>query len=262
MADRSSLLFVENVHKSFGAEEVLKGVSLSLSKGEVLCIVGPSGCGKSTLLRCINGLEEVDTGQVYLSGSPIHGVRREDARRIRENIGVVFQHFNLFSHLTILDNVVLGPLKVKGESKEKAHKRAEEMLRKVGLGDKFRSYPIELSGGQQQRAAIARALAMEPELILFDEPTSALDPEMICEVLDVIRDLAEGGTTMIVVTHEMTFARQIASRIIFIEKGIILEDSPPSRFFSNQNHPRIKDFLMRLTRYHDLSGVQGRGDME
>lgn len=252
MGDR--LLIIDRVHKSFGQEEVLKGINLTLKKGEVMGLIGPSGCGKSTLLRCINGLEMVDAGQVYLSGRAVQGVPEVDSRKIRERIGMVFQHFNLFSHLTVTENVALGPEKVRGESREAAFSRARELLESVGLGDKVEAYPIELSGGQQQRVAIARALAMEPELLLFDEPTSALDPEMIYEVLDVIRKIALRGTTMIIVTHELTFARRIASRMVFMEKGEILEDSPPETFFLAEGHPRIRTFLRRMSHFEENGG--------
>ncbi len=249
---KHSLLRVENIYKSFGKERVLNGVSFSLQQGEILCLVGPSGCGKSTLLRCINGLEKCDTGQIYLSGAPLCGVSSEKTRHIREKIGVVFQHFNLFSHLNIIDNIALGPLKVKKESEKEAYTRAKKLLQSVGLGEKTEAYPSELSGGQQQRVATARALAMEPQLLLFDEPTSALDPEMICDVLDVIKNIAKKGATMIIVTHEMAFARQIAHRMIFLENGKILADSSPAHFFGNNSHTRIQCFLKRLPDHHDF----------
>lgn len=247
MGDR--LLIIDRIHKSFGQEEVLKGINLTLRKGEVLGLIGPSGCGKSTLLRCINGLERVDAGQVYLSGKAVHGVPGADSRKVRERIGMVFQHFNLFSHLTVMENVAIGPEKVRGKSRETAFYRASLLLESVGLGDKSEAYPLELSGGQQQRVAIARALAMEPELLLFDEPTSALDPEMIYEVLEVIHNIALRGTTMIIVTHELNFVRRIASRMLFMEKGKILEDSAPETFFLAEEQPRIRTFLRRMSHF-------------
>lgn len=255
------LLVIDRLHKSFGDDEVLKGVNLTLKRGEVLGLIGPSGCGKSTLLRCVNGLEKADAGQVFLSGCPVQGVSGEEARRARERIGMVFQHFNLFAHLTVLENVTIGPEKVKGLSPTEARERAVALLDSVGLGDKAGAYPLELSGGQQQRVAIARALAMDPELLLFDEPTSALDPEMIYEVLDVIRNIALRGTTMIIVTHELSFARRIASRMIFMDRGEILEDLPPESFFRAEGHPRIRTFLRRLSHFEENGGPFPEGGL-
>ncbi|MGB9758100.1 MAG: amino acid ABC transporter ATP-binding protein [Candidatus Bipolaricaulaceae bacterium] len=244
------LLRVEDLHKRYGKEEVLKGVSFSLEKGETKVIIGPSGTGKSTLLRCINRLTEPDRGRVWLEDVEITSPK-VNINRIRAQIGFVFQDFNLFTHLTALDNVRLGLIRVKGMSKKEATARAMEELARVGLADKANAYPAELSGGQQQRVSIARALAMDPKLILFDEPTSALDPELIGEVLAVMEDLAKSGMTMLVVTHEMGFARTVADEIIFMEKGVIVEQGPPEQIFSSPKHPRTAEFLRRIT---DLYG--------
>lgn len=244
------LLRVENLHKRYGKEEVLKGVSFSLDKGETKVIIGPSGTGKSTLLRCINRLTEPDRGRIWLEDVEITSPK-VNINRIRAQIGFVFQDFNLFTHLTALDNVRLGLIRVKRMSKKEATARAMEELARVGLADKANAYPAELSGGQQQRVSIARALAMEPKLILFDEPTSALDPELIGEVLAVMEDLAQSGMTMLVVTHEMGFARTVADEIIFMEKGVIVEQGPPEQLFRNPKHPRTAEFLRRIT---DLYG--------
>ncbi len=244
------LLRVEDLYKRYGKEEVLKGVSFSLDKGETKVIIGPSGTGKSTLLRCINRLTEPDRGHVWLEEVEITSPK-VNINRIRAQIGFVFQDFNLFTHLTALDNVRLGLMRVKGLSKKEATTRAMEELARVGLADKANAYPAELSGGQQQRVSIARALAMDPKLILFDEPTSALDPELIGEVLAVMEDLAKSGMTMLVVTHEMGFARTVADEIIFMEKGVIVEQGPPEQIFSSPKHPRTAEFLRRIT---DLYG--------
>ncbi|MBC7221591.1 amino acid ABC transporter ATP-binding protein [Candidatus Bipolaricaulota bacterium] len=244
------LLRVEDLHKRYGKEEVLKGVSFSLDKGETKVIIGPSGTGKSTLLRCINRLTEPDRGRIWLEDVEITSPK-VNINRIRAQIGFVFQDFNLFTHLTALDNVRLGLIRVKRMSKKEATARAMEELARVGLADKANAYPAELSGGQQQRVSIARALAMEPKLILFDEPTSALDPELIGEVLAVMEDLAQSGMTMLVVTHEMGFARTVADEIIFMEKGVIVEQGPPEQLFRNPKHPRTAEFLRRIT---DLYG--------
>ncbi len=244
------LLRVEELHKRYGKEEVLKGVSFSLDKGETKVIIGPSGTGKSTLLRCINRLTEPDRGRIWLEDVEITGPR-VNINRIRAQIGFVFQDFNLFTHLTALDNVRLGLIKVKGLSKKEATERAMAELARVGLADKARAYPAELSGGQQQRVSIARALAMDPKLILFDEPTSALDPELIGEVLAVMEELAQSGMTMLVVTHEMGFARSMADEIIFMEKGVIVEQGPPEQLFRTPKHPRTAEFLRRIS---DLYG--------
>jgi polar amino acid transport system ATP-binding protein len=244
------LLRVEDLHKRYGKEEVLKGVSFSLDKGETKVIIGPSGTGKSTLLRCINRLTEPDRGHVWLEEVEITSPK-VNINRIRAQIGFVFQDFNLFTHLTALDNVRLGLMRVKGMRKKEATERAMAELARVGLADKAHAYPAELSGGQQQRVSIARALAMDPKLILFDEPTSALDPELIGEVLAVMEDLAKSGMTMLVVTHEMGFARTVADEIIFMEKGVIVEQGPPEQLFQCPKHPRTAEFLRRIT---DLYG--------
>jgi len=241
-----TILKVENLHKSYGKTGVIKGVSFEVKKGETKVIIGPSGTGKSTLLRCINQLDYSDKGRVWLedveiSKSPI------DINQIRASIGFVFQSFNLFTHLTALDNVRIGPMRVKVMKEEEATKIALEELKRVGLGDKIHHYPAQLSGGQQQRVSIARALAMNPKLILFDEPTSALDPELIGEVLEVMINLAKEGTTMIVVTHEMGFARSVANDIIFMDGGIILEEGPPGEIFKNPKHKRTAKFLSKIT---------------
>ena len=244
------LLRLEDLHKRYGKEEVLKGVSFSLDKGETKVIIGPSGTGKSTLLRCINRLTEPDRGHVWLEEVEITSPK-VNINRIRAQIGFVFQDFNLFTHLTALDNVRLGLMRVKGMRKKEATERAMAELARVGLADKAHAYPAELSGGQQQRVSIARALAMDPKLILFDEPTSALDPELIGEVLAVMEDLAKSGMTMLVVTHEMGFARTVADEIIFMEKGVIVEQGPPEQLFQCPKHPRTAEFLRRIT---DLYG--------
>lgn len=240
------LLVVEDIHKSFGDMKVLNGVSFHLEKREKKVIIGPSGTGKSTLLRCINQLTTPDKGRVWLNGEDITD-SRVNIPRIRQQIGMVFQHFNLFAHLRALDNVCIGLTKVKGLTKKEALQKAMDELDRVGLADKAGSYPAELSGGQQQRVGIARALAMDPQLILFDEPTSALDPELIGEVLKVMENLAKEGMTMLLVTHEMGFARSICDEIIFMEKGEILEKGPPEQFFSNPRHKRTRQFLHKIT---------------
>lgn len=224
---------------------VLKGLNLSVKEGEIISIIGPSGSGKSTFLRCINKLEEPSSGHIYIDGMDLMD-KNTDINKVRERVGMVFQHFNLFPNMTVLDNLTLSPIMVKKESKEEAEKYALSLLEKVGLSDKANSYPTQLSGGQKQRIAIARALAMKPEVILFDEPTSALDPEMIKEVLDVMRDLAKEGMTMLIVTHEMGFARNVGNRILFMDKGEIIEDCSPKEFFENPTNERIKDFLNKV----------------
>jgi len=239
------LLEIRNLHKSFGALEVLRGISFDVDEGGVKVLIGPSGSGKSTLLRCINHLETPDDGQIYLAGQQVTPDR--SLYDIRSNIGFVFQHFNLFAHLTALGNVSLGPIRVKGTDKDEARELALEMLRSVGMEDKVDAYPAELSGGQQQRVSIARALAMSPKLILFDEPTSALDPELIGDVLDVMMKLAKDGMTMIVVTHEMGFARAVADEVIFMENGRIVEVGTPQHFFDQPDHERTRKFLSKIT---------------
>lgn len=239
------MIKVENLSKNFGNLKVLKNISTTINKGEVISIIGPSGSGKSTFLRCINKLEEPSEGHIYIDGMDLMD-KNTDINKIRERVGMVFQHFNLFPNMTVLENLTLSPTMVKNETKEEAEKYALYLLEKVGLSDKANSYPTQLSGGQKQRIAIARALAMKPEVILFDEPTSALDPEMIKEVLDVMRDLAKEGMTMLIVTHEMGFARNVGNRILFMDNGEIIEDCSPKNFFENPTNERIKDFLNKV----------------
>ena len=239
------MINIENLSKNFGNLKVLKNISTTINKGEIISIIGPSGSGKSTFLRCINKLEEPTEGHIYIDGMDLMD-KKTDINKIRERVGMVFQHFNLFPNMTVLENLTLSPTMVKKESKEEAEKYALYLLEKVGLSDKAKSYPTQLSGGQKQRIAIARALAMKPEVILFDEPTSALDPEMIKEVLDVMRDLAKEGMTMLIVTHEMGFARNVGNRILFMDKGEIIEDCSPKEFFENPTNERIKDFLNKV----------------
>ena len=239
------MINVENLSKNFGDLKVLKNISTTINKGEIISIIGPSGSGKSTFLRCINKLEEPTEGHIYIDGMDLMD-KKTDINKIRERVGMVFQHFNLFPNMTVLENLTLSPIMVKKESKEEAEKYASYLLEKVGLSDKANSYPTQLSGGQKQRIAIARALAMKPEVILFDEPTSALDPEMIKEVLDVMRDLAKEGMTMLIVTHEMGFARNVGNRILFMDNGEIIEDCSPRDFFENPTNERIKDFLNKV----------------
>ncbi|RLF60603.1 MAG: glutamine ABC transporter ATP-binding protein [Thermoplasmata archaeon] len=236
---------VVELHKYFGNLHVLKGINLEVKKGEVVVIIGPSGSGKSTLLRCINRLEEPTSGKIYLDNTEITDPK-VDINKVRQKIGIVFQSFNLFPHLTALENITLAPIKVQKRSKEEAEKVAKELLRKVGLEDKASAYPDQLSGGQQQRVAIARALAMNPEVMLFDEVTSALDPELVKEVLDVMRNLAMEGMTMIVVTHEMGFAREVGDRVIFMDGGKIIEEGPPRQIFSKPKHERTRKFLSMI----------------
>ena len=236
---------VNNLHKSFGRLEVLRGIDLEVREGEVVCLIGPSGSGKSTFLRCLNFLETPTSGEVEVDGHILTD-GKADLNKIRENIGMVFQQFNLFTNMTVLDNVSAGPVLVKGMKRDEAHKLAQSLLERVGLGDRGGAYPIQLSGGQQQRVAIARALAMQPDVMLFDEPTSALDPEMVHEVLDVIQQLAREGMTMVVVTHEMGFAREVANRVVFIDEGVIMEEAAPAEFFGSPKNPRLKDFLGKV----------------
>jgi len=234
-----------NIHKKFKEAHILKGVDLKVAKGEVLVIVGPSGSGKSTLLRCINGLEKITEGHMYFEGEDITD-KKVNINKIRQKIGMVFQQFNLFPHLTVLDNITFAPRKVLKIPKKEAETLAMELLKKVGLEGKENQYPIQLSGGQQQRVAIARALAMKPDAMLFDEPTSALDPELVKEVLDVMKQLAYEGMTMVVVTHEMGFAKEVGDRLIFIDNGQILEDGNPAEIFSNPKHERTKNFFGKI----------------
>ena len=233
---------VEELHKSFGQLQVLQGISVEMKKGEVVAIIGPSGSGKSTFLRCLNLLEVPTSGRIYIDGLEITAPRT-DVRKIRQNIGMVFQHFNLFPHKTVLKNVMYAPMQVKGISEQEAREIGMNLLSKVGLANKADVYPSRLSGGQKQRVAITRALAMKPDMMMFDEPTSALDPEMVKEVLTVMRDLAESGMTMAIVTHEMGFAREVANRIIFLDGGKLAEDAPPAEFFSSPKCDRAKQFL-------------------
>jgi glutamate transport system ATP-binding protein len=248
MAAGSPLLQMEQVSKYFGDLHVLQSIDLSVAGGEVVVVVGPSGSGKSTLCRTVNRLEPIDSGTIRLDGRPLPREGRELAR-LRSEVGMVFQQFNLFAHMSVLDNVTLGPLKVRGQPRQEADRRARELLARVGVEDQAHKAPAQLSGGQQQRVAIARALAMDPKLIMFDEPTSALDPEMISEVLDVMRDLAGAGMTMIVISHEMGFAKSAANRVVFMDGGRILEDAPPEEFFANPKTERAKDFLSKILRH-------------
>ena len=240
-----TLIKIENLHKSFGKNEVLKGINLEIKRGEVVVIIGPSGSGKSTLLRSMNLLEEATNGKVIFEGVDITD-KKNDLFAMREKMGMVFQQFNLFPNMTVMENITLSPIKTKGESKEVAEKRAQKLLEKVGLPDKATAYPQSLSGGQQQRIAIARGLAMEPDVLLFDEPTSALDPEMVGEVLAVMQDLAKSGMTMVIVTHEMGFAREVADRVIFMADGVVVEDGTPEQIFEQTQEQRTKDFLSKV----------------
>lgn len=243
MAD--ALLTIDNIVKRFGDTTILDGISFSVKKSEVIVIVGPSGCGKSTLLRCINALEPIQEGSITLDGDVIER-NSKTLPLLRQRIGMVFQSYDLFPHLTVLDNILLAPCKVQKRDKEEVKQEAMSLLERVGLKEKAKSYPRELSGGQKQRVAIARALAMEPEILLFDEPTSALDPQMVGEVLEVMRDLAHEGLTMIIVTHEMAFARDVSKRVIFMANGIIVEDRPPKELFENPKDQLTKEFLSRF----------------
>ena len=244
--DQPVILRVENIHKNYGKEKVLEDISFEVRRGETKVIIGPSGTGKSTLLRCINQLTTPDSGRVWLDGIEVTN-SGSDINQVRQSIGMVFQDFNLFSHLSALDNVRLGLIKVKKTEKTTASQEAMTQLARVGLEDKAASYPAELSGGQQQRVSIARALAMGPKLMLFDEPTSALDPELIGEVLEVMKELAKNGMTMVVVSHEMGFARSVCNEIIFIEKGVIVEQGPPEVLFEDPRYPRTREFLSKIT---------------
>ncbi len=239
------MLEVQNLTKSFGTNQVLKGVNTTVKKGEVVCVIGPSGSGKSTFLRCINKLEIPSGGHIYFEGVDMVGKGEEVDKKIQQ-LGMVFQQFNLFPHMTVLDNITMAPVRVKKILKTEAEAMAQDLLKLVGLEEKAGAYPGNLSGGQQQRIAIARALAMDPEVMLFDEPTSALDPEMVGEVLEVMKSLAQKGTTMIVVTHEMGFAREVSDRVLFIDEGVIMEEGNPKDFFSNPTNERLKRFLKKV----------------
>lgn len=249
------MIRVENISKSFGPLKVLNDIHLNISPGEVVVVIGPSGSGKSTLLRCLNYLEKIDAGQIFIDGKLVgkkeaYGklvkVPAKEIYKMRENIGMVFQRFNLFPHMTVLENLIEAPMQVKKLTKKEAIERALMLLKKVGLEEKVNAYPSHLSGGQQQRVAIARALAMEPKIMLFDEPTSALDPELVGEVLAVMKDLAKEGMTMVVVTHEMTFAKEVADRVLFMDEGKIVEEGSPSQIFKNPSHPRTREFLAKI----------------
>lgn len=239
------MLKVKNLKKKFGDHEVLKGIDEHIKKGEVVCVIGPSGSGKSTFLRCLNLLEEPSSGDVILDGEKINDPE-VDINKVREKLGMVFQNFNLFPHKTVLENVTMGPIQVLNKNTEEANKKAMELLETVGLADKRDAYPKSLSGGQKQRVAIARALAMEPEAMLFDEPTSALDPEMVGDVLQVMKDLSDAGMTMVVVTHEMGFAREVADRVVFLDGGYLIEEGKPEDLFDHPKEERVKDFLSKV----------------
>ncbi|MGW0910248.1 amino acid ABC transporter ATP-binding protein [Streptomyces sp. NPDC002784] len=250
-----AMVRAEGVHKSFGHIEVLKGIDLEVRTGEVFCLIGPSGSGKSTFLRCINHLEKINAGRLYVDGQlvgyhqkgdKLYELKDSEVAQQRRDIGMVFQRFNLFPHMTAAENIMEAPIQVKGVSKSQARERARELLEKVGLGDKAGNYPSQLSGGQQQRVAIARALAMDPKLMLFDEPTSALDPELVGDVLDVMRDLAESGMTMVVVTHEMGFAREVGDNLVFMDDGVVVESGDPREVLTDPQHERTKAFLSKV----------------
>ncbi len=240
------MIDVKGLNKSFGNLHILKDITETIKQGEKVVIIGPSGSGKSTFLRCLNLMEKPTSGEIYVDGENITSMHQREINLMRQKMGMVFQHFNLFPHLTIRKNITLAPVKLKLMSKDEADDKAEELLEKVGLADKADNYPGQLSGGQKQRIAIARALAMNPEVMLFDEPTSALDPEMVGEVLNLMKQLAKDGMTMVVVTHEMGFAREVASRVMFMDGGRILEQAPPQEFFSNPKNQRTKDFLSKV----------------
>jgi len=239
------MIKVNNLHKSFGGVNVLNGIDEHIKPGEVVVVIGPSGSGKSTFLRCLNLLEKPNAGEIYVDDELINAPK-VDVNKVRQKMGMVFQHFNLFPHLTVMDNITLAPVKLKKMTKEQALAKGEELLKIVGLSDKADSYPVQLSGGQKQRIAIARSLAMEPEIMLFDEPTSALDPEMVGEVLDVMKGLAESGMTMVVVTHEMGFAREVATRVVFMDGGVVVESGTPEEIFECPKNERTKLFLSKV----------------
>lgn len=245
MADKKIKVHVENLKKSFGKLEVLKDISMDIQEGEVVVLLGPSGSGKSTFLRCLNQLETATAGTIVVDGADVTD-KHTDINKVRENIGMVFQHFNLFPHKTVLGNIMLAPVELKKMTKEQATETGMSLLKRVGMETKADTYPSQISGGQKQRVAIARALAMNPEIMLFDEPTSALDPEMVGEVLDVMKDLARSGMTMVIVTHEMGFAREVASRVLFIDQGVVMESGTPQEVFSNPSNDRTKLFLSKV----------------
>lgn len=240
-----NMIKINDLKKSFGENEVLKGITTEIKKSEVVAIIGPSGCGKSTFLRCLNLLEQPTSGEIVFEGTNITNPKI-NINEHRMKMGMVFQHFNLFPHLTVLGNITLAPVLLKKASKEEAEKKAKELLERIGLSERANAYPSQLSGGQKQRIAIVRALAMNPDVMLFDEPTSALDPEMVGEVLDVMKDLAQSGMTMVIVTHEMGFAREVADRVLFIDEGVICEEGSPEELFSNPKSARLKDFLSKV----------------
>ena len=239
------MITVKNLHKSFGDVNVLTGIDEHISKGEVVVIIGPSGSGKSTFLRCLNLLEQPTDGEIFIDNELVTSPKA-DVNKVRQKMGMVFQQFNLFPHLTIIENITLAPIKLKKMTKQEAVKMGKELLERVGLSEKANNYPSQLSGGQKQRVAIARALAMQPEIMLFDEPTSALDPEMVGEVLDVMKDLAKSGMTMVVVTHEMGFAREVGTRLLFMDQGIVMEQGVPEEVFSNPKNERTQSFLSKV----------------
>lgn len=239
------MLVVKNLKKNFGENQVLKGIDEHIKQGEVVCVIGPSGSGKSTFLRCLNLLEEPTSGEIYLDGEQINA-EKTDINKVRQKLGMVFQNFNLFPHKTVMENIILAPVNVLGKTAEESKKTGLELLKRVGLEDKKDAYPSSLSGGQKQRVAIARALAMNPEAMLFDEPTSALDPEMVGDVLEVMRDLAKKGMTMIIVTHEMGFAREVADRVIFMDEGYLIEEGSPENIFDNPKEERVREFLEKV----------------
>ena len=240
------MIEVKNLEKSFGDQKILKGITTTIQKGEKVVVIGPSGSGKSTFLRCLNRLETPTSGQILFEGQDLTAISEKQLYAVREKMGMVFQHFHLFPHLTIQKNITLAPVKLKLLTQEQADENAQLLLKKVGLSDKANQYPGQLSGGQKQRIAIARALAMNPDVMLFDEPTSALDPEMVGEVLELMRELASEGMTMVVVTHEMGFAREVASRVMFMDGGRITEENTPDEFFRNPKNPRLQEFLSKV----------------
>lgn len=245
MNENDVIIDVKDLHKNYGQTEVIKGVDMTVRKGEVICIIGPSGAGKSTVLRCLNGLEQATGGKIVVNGHDLTD-SHVNIDQVREQVGMVFQHFNLFPHLTVKKNITLAPVRLGLMKQPEADKKAMELLERIGLADKADTYPNMLSGGQKQRIAIVRALAMNPDVLLFDEPTSALDPEMVGEVLELMKELARGGMTMVCVTHEMGFAREVANRIIFIDEGIVKVDKPPKEFFANPENERLKAFLSKV----------------